>query len=131
MACAGLIQIDGPDTRFCLTALPEAFAAFDVHGAFRSREITREPFFALMRLFRLVAHPTARRRSDRSGVPRYSHVYRFRRFPRARPKLWSTLLRGASRRAPEELSLRLLDHAGARVRGATIEADLRAPPVAT
>ena len=120
------IQVDGPETRFCLTTSPEAFAGFDVHGAFRSRGITREAFFALMRLLRLVAHPTARGRSDRLGVPRYSHVYTFRRFPRGWPELWRALLRGASRTALEELSLRLLDHAGARVRGATIEADLRA-----
>jgi len=120
------IQVDGPDTRFCLTTRPEAFAAFDVHGAFRSREITREAFFALMRLLRLVAHPTARRRSDRLRVPRYSHVYTFRRFPRDWPEAWKALLRGASRTALEELSLRLLDHAGARARGAAIEADLRA-----
>jgi GIY-YIG catalytic domain-containing protein len=120
------IQVDGPDTRFCLTTSPQAFATFDLHGAFRSREITREAFFALMRLLRLVAHPTARRRSDRLSVPRYSHVYTFRRFPREWPEVWKALLRGDSRTALEELSLRLLDHAGARARGAAIEADLRA-----
>lgn len=120
------IQVDGPDTRFCLTTSPEAFATFDLYGAFRSREITREAFFALMRLFRFVAHPAARRRSHRPRVPRHSHVYTFRRFPREWPEAWKALLRGASRTALEELSLRLLDSAGARARGATIEADLRA-----
>ena len=120
------IQVDGPETRFCLTTSPEAFAAFDVHGAFRSREITREAFFALMRLLRLVAHPTARRRRERLGVPRYSHVYTFRRFPRDWPELWKALLRGVSRAALEELSLRLLEHAAARACGADVEADLRA-----
>ena len=120
------IQVDGPETRFCLTTSPEAFATFDLHGAFRSREITREAFFALMRLLRLVAHPTTRRRSDRLSVPRYSHLYTFRRFPREWPEVWKALLRGNSRTALEELSLRLLDHAGARARGAAIEADLRA-----
>jgi hypothetical protein len=118
------IQVDGSDTRFCLTTSPEAFAAFELHGAFRSREITREAFFALMRLLRLVAHRTARRRSDRLSVPRYSHVYTFRRFPRSWPEAWKALLRGTSRTALEDLSLRLLDHAGARARGAAIEGDL-------
>ena len=120
------IQVDGPDTRFCLTTSPQAFATFDLHGAFRSRDITREAFFALMRLLRLVAHPTARRRTDRLRLPRYSHVYTFRRFPREWPEVWKALLRGDSRTALEELSLRLLDHAAARARGAAIEADLRA-----
>jgi GIY-YIG catalytic domain len=36
------IQIDGADTRFCLTTSPQAFAGFELHGAFRSREITGE-----------------------------------------------------------------------------------------
>jgi GIY-YIG catalytic domain-containing protein len=120
------IQVDGRETRFCLTTSPEAFPAFDVHGAFRSREITGEAFFALMRLLRLVAHPATRRRRERLSVPRYSHVYTFRRFPRDWPERWNALLRGASRAALEELSLRLLDHAAARARGAAIEADLRA-----
>lgn len=120
------IQVDGLDTRFCLTTSPEAFSAFDVHGAFRSRRITREAFFALMRLLRFVGHPTARRQRDRLSVPRYSHVYTFRRLPRDWPELWKLLLRGASRAALEHLSLRLLEHAGARARGAVIQADLRA-----
>jgi excinuclease ABC subunit C len=120
------IQVDGAEIRFCLTTSPEAFPGFDVHGAFRSREITREAFFALMRLLRLVAHPTTRRRRERQRVPRYSHVYAFRRVPRDWPELWRALLRGASRAALEELSLRLLDHAAARARGAAVEADLRA-----
>src|SRR5215468_9341831 len=75
------IQVDGGDTRFCLTTAPEAFAAFELHGAFRSREVTREAFFALMRLLRFVGHPTARRRRDRLGVPRHSHLCTFRRLP--------------------------------------------------
>lgn len=120
------IQVDDGDTRFCLTTSPHAFPVFELHGAFRSRDVTGEAFFALMRLLRLVAHPTPARRNHRLGVPRYSHLYTFRRFPRDWPELWRALLRGVSRAALETLSLRLLDHAGARARGAAIEADLRA-----
>jgi hypothetical protein len=53
-------------------------------------------------------------------------VYTFRRLPRDWPELWTLLLRGASRSALEQLSLRLLEHAGARARSAIIQADLRA-----
>src|SRR5689334_15709586 len=35
------VRVDGGDTHFCLTTSPEAFAAFELHGAFRSREVTR------------------------------------------------------------------------------------------
>jgi predicted GIY-YIG superfamily endonuclease len=120
------IQVDGGDTRFCLTTAPEAFAAFELHGAFRSREVTREAFFALMRLLRFVGHPTARRRRDQLSVPRHSHLCTFRRLPRDWPEVWKALLRGSSRVALEQLSLRLLDYDGACARSAVIHADLRA-----
>jgi hypothetical protein len=79
-----------------------------------------------MRLLRFVGHPTPRRQRDRLRLPRHSHVYTFRRLPREWPELWKLLLRGASRSALEQLSLRLLEHAGARARGAIVQADLRA-----
>jgi len=120
------IQVDGADTCFCLTTSPEAFAAFELHGAFRSREVTCEAFFALMRLLRFVGHPTARRSRDRLRLPRHSHVSTFRRLPRDWPALWNALLRGASRVALEQLSLRLLEYEGACARSAAIHADLRA-----
>jgi len=120
------IQVDGGDTRFCLTTSPDAFAAFELHGAFRSREVTREAFFALMRLLRFVGHPTARRRREQLSVPRHSHLYTFRRLPHDWPELWKALLRGSSRVALEQLSLRLLDYDGACARSEAIHADLRA-----
>jgi excinuclease ABC subunit C len=120
------MKVDGADTRFCLTTSPEAFAAFELHGAFRSREVTREAFFALMRLLRFVGHPAARRSRDRLGVPRHSHLCTLRRLPRDWPELWTALFRGVSRVALEQLSLRLLEHDGACARSAAIHADLRA-----
>jgi excinuclease UvrABC nuclease subunit len=120
------IAVDGADTRFCLTTSPEAFATFDLHGAFRSRDVTREAFFALMRLLRFVGHPTPRRARHRLSVPRYSHVCTFRRLPRDWPELWKALLRGNSRVALEQLSLRLLDYDGACARSAAVHADLTA-----
>jgi excinuclease ABC subunit C len=120
------IQVDGADTRFCLTTSPEAFAAFELHGAFRSREVTREAFFALMRLLRFVGHPTGRRPRDRLSLPRHSHLCTFRRLPRDWPEMWTALLRGASRVALEQLSLRLLEYDGACARSAIIHADLKA-----
>ncbi len=120
------IQVAGADTRFCLTTAPEAFAAFELHGAFRSREVTREAFFALMRLLRFVGHPTARRPRDRLSIPRHSHLCTFRRLPGDWPELWSALLRGVSRAALEQLSLRLLDYDGACARSEAIQTDLSA-----
>jgi len=120
------IHVDGRETRFCLTTHPEAFPAFDFHGAFRSRDVTGEAFFALMRLLRLVGHLTPHRRRDRVAMARHSYVFGFRRLPADWPEMWSRLLRGASREALEHLCLRLLEHAGARARSAEIQEDLRA-----
>src|SRR5262249_19196387 len=120
------IQVDGAETRFCMTTSPEAFAAFELHGAFRSREVTREAFFALMRLLRFVGHETARRASHRLSVPRHSHVRVFRRLPRDWPELWTAMLSGVSPAALEQLSLRLLEHDGACARSAAVHEDLRA-----
>jgi excinuclease ABC subunit C len=118
------IRTDGRLTTFCLTTSPEAFAGFDLHGAYRSREVTGEAFFSLMRLFGIVGHPVSRRR--RAERVARSYVCAFRQLPPDWPVLWSRLLRGLSREALEQLALRLLDHASARARSAQVQESLRA-----
>src|SRR5256712_7848620 len=120
------IRADERETRFCLTTSPEAFQGFELHGAFRSRDVTGEAFFALMRLLRFVGHAAPRSRRDRLRIARHSYVFGFRRLPGEWPVMWGELLRGASREALEQLSLRLLEHAGARAQGAQVQEDLRA-----
>jgi excinuclease ABC subunit C len=119
------VRAEGSEVRFCLTTTPEAFASFDLHGAFRSRVLTREAFFALMRLLRFVGHAAPRRRADRASTPRYSHVYSFRQLPAGTAESWTALLRGDSRQALTDLSWRLLEHPGARARSADVGKDLR------
>jgi len=118
------IRAGGGDVHFCLTTSPEAFPGFELHGAFRSREVTGEAFFALGRLLRYVGHPAPRSRADRRATPRYSHVCGFRRLPAMWTEKWRDLLRGTSRDVLEALCLRLVEHAGARARSAEIRADL-------
>jgi hypothetical protein len=110
------IATQGGETYFCLTTKPEAFPAFAFHGAFRSREVTGEAFFCLMRLLRYVGHPVPRHRCRRLGAAAHSYVRGFRRLPADSAEAWGALLRGASRDALEALALRLVDHAGARAR---------------
>ncbi len=117
------IRGDARAIYFCLTTAPEAFSEFDLHGAFRSRDATGEAFFSLMRLLGIVGHPVSRRR--RSHVA-HSYVFGFRRLPVDWPAQWDRLLRGASRDALEDLSLRLLEHACARARSAAVQESLRA-----
>jgi hypothetical protein len=120
------IHVEPRETHFCLTTSPEAFPTFDLYGAFRSRELTADAFFGLMRLLRFVGHPVPRRRRDRLTRPRHSYLFGFRRLPGEWPDMWSQLLRGASRDALERLCLCLLDHPGARARGDMVQEDLRA-----
>ena len=114
------------ETYFCLTTSPDRFAAFALHGAFRSRAVTREAFFALRRLLGLIGHPVPRSRCDRLVTAPHSHVFGLRRLPEGWSQLWCRVLRGASREAIEQLALRLLEHAGARARRAEVQDDLRA-----
>ena len=118
------IRAEGDETYFCFTTSPAAFSAFELHGAFRSREVTREAFFSLMRLLHFVGHPVPRHRRRRFGNVRHSHVLGFRRLPREMVGGWSRLLRGESRRALEALALELTEHAGARARAAEIREHL-------
>ena len=120
------VRASGGEMHVCLTTAPEAFPAFDFHGAYGSRLVTREAFFALGRLLRLVGHPTPRSRRARLRLPRHSHVIGFRRLPSEWPAMWRALFRGRSRAALEQLFLRLLEHPAARARGAQIQEDLRA-----
>jgi excinuclease ABC subunit C len=118
------IRVEGNETYFCLTTSPEAFPAFELHGAFRSREVTGGAFFSLMWLLRFVGHPVPRHRRRRFGGVRHSHVLGFRRLPRETVAEWRRLLLGESRRALEALALELTEHAGARARAAEIREHL-------
>jgi excinuclease ABC subunit C len=120
------IAADEGETYFCLTTAPQAFPAFAFHGAFRSREVTREAFFSLMGLLRYVGHPVPRHRCRRFGAARHSHVRGFRRLPAGSAETWGALLRGSSRAALEALALRLLEHADARAKREETHQALRA-----
>jgi GIY-YIG catalytic domain len=120
------VATDGDETYFCLTTSPAAFPAFAFHGAFRSREVTGEAFFSLMRLLRYTGHPAPRHRCRRFGRAAHSHVRGFRRLPAGAAAAWSALFRGASRGALEALALRLVEHAGARARRTETHEALRA-----
>jgi hypothetical protein len=119
------LAVEGRETRFCLTTTAEAFSRYELHGAFRSRRVTRTAFFSLMRLLAFVAHPSPQHRRERRALPRYSCVRAFRHLPAGWPDLWRRFLRGESRAALEALALRLLEHAAARARRSEVQEALR------
>jgi excinuclease ABC subunit C len=103
---------------FCLTTTPDAVAreypGFEFHGAFRSRRITGDAFFALMRLLRYVGHVNPSNR--RNGIPRHTYIFSFRRLPSKWAGAWASFYKGESALAMEELVLNLVGNTGARRR---------------
>ena len=120
------ILVEGRETFFCLTTRPEAFPSFELHGAYRSRDVTGEAFHALARLLRFVGHPIPAARCRMVGGAARSALIGFRRLPVDAPSGWSALFRGRSRGALEALALELLEHPGAVARRAEIQDDLAA-----
>ena len=111
----GIRSVNG-NIEFCMTTDPDAVLGecpgFQFHGAFRSRRITGDAFFALMRLLKFVGHINPS--SYRKRIPRYSNVVSFRRLPAEWADLWVTFYKGESASALEELVLKLVESSGAR-----------------
>src|SRR5262249_40151226 len=101
------IRSNNGNIEFCLTTTPDAvlkaYPGFEFHGAFRSRRITGDAFFGLMRLLRLVGHVNPSNR--RSRLPKYSYLFSFRRLPAHWAEVWASFYKGESVLAMEELIL--------------------------
>jgi predicted GIY-YIG superfamily endonuclease len=111
---------------FCLTTTPEVVLqerpGFEFHGAFRSRRITGNAFFALMRLLKFVGHSNPLSRRNR--IPRHSYIFSFRRLPLNWAAVWASFYKGESALAMEELILRLVETTGARTRPGKVQEHL-------
>ena len=120
------IRASNGNVEFCMTTRPETvlneYPGFEFHGAFRSRRITGDAFFALMRLLRFVGH--ANPSSRRSRVPKYSYMFSFRRLPSDCAAIWTSFYKGESARAMEELILNLVEKSGARRRPGKVQEHL-------
>ncbi|MDR3606120.1 MAG: nucleotide excision repair endonuclease [Oligoflexia bacterium] len=102
-------------TSFCYTTEPNRFPEFQFHGAYRSRFLTREAFFALIELLSFVGHRMPKRkRPTGPALPKFSYLYEFRRIEADWLEKWSRLLAGESIEAAEALVLALVENAGAR-----------------
>jgi len=111
---------------FCMTTTPEAVLkecpGFEFHGAFRSRRITGDAFFALMRLLRYVGHVNPSNRRNRTF--KYSYIFSFRRLPSNWAGAWASFYRGQSALAMEELILKLVENSGARRKTSKVQEHL-------
>jgi excinuclease ABC subunit C len=111
---------------FCLTTTPEVvlkeYPGFEFHGAFRSRRITGDAFFALTRLLKFVGHVNPSDRRKR--IPRHTYLFSFRRLPAHWAEVWASFYKGESELAMEELVLKLVENAGARRTRARVQEHL-------
>src|SRR5207249_2405209 len=120
------IRYANGNLEFCMTTTPEVVLkecpGFEFHGAFRSRRITGDAFFALMRLLRFVGHVNPSNR--RSRIPKHSYIFSFRRLPSNWAEIWAGFYRGESALAMEELILKLVENSGARHRPGKVQEHL-------
>lgn len=114
---------------FCYTTSPEKHPLFEFHGAFRSRERTREGFFSLMELLRTIGHSIPRNHLQKEGVysapQKYEYIYGFRQIPKEWSLQLNSFFKGDSFEAIENLSLLLLEKPTALARSAETQTLLR------
>src|SRR5262249_22842927 len=117
------IRSGNGNIEFCLTTSPDAilneFPGFEFHGAFRSRRITGDAFFALMRLLKFVGHVNPSKRPSR--ILRHSYIFSFRRLPLDWGTIWASFYKGESALAMEVLILKLVENSGARRRRGKVQ----------
>lgn len=90
--------------------------SLSLHGAYRSRHLSGNAFFALVELLAFVGHPNPAKK-----IGRYSYVYSFRQIDdQWRPHL-ENFLRGESADLLEHLILTLVERAGPRKKAAEIQ----------
>jgi excinuclease ABC subunit C len=106
---------------FCFTTVPDKFTGYRFHGAYRSRHISGDAFFALMKLLKFIAHPVGGKEAAGLERAEYSYVFGFRRMPTGWPDMWSRFFRGESNEAMEELVLKMLENAGARAKAEEVQ----------
>jgi predicted GIY-YIG superfamily endonuclease len=109
------------------TTDPEAWSELGLrwHGSFRSRRRALVAFDALVSMLAFLAHPEPRSRLPRVPRPRGSRLVALRQLAPDLVEMIGQLLAGESPAALPELSLRLLENAGARNEAERVEADLR------
>ncbi len=117
------IKKEANEVSFCYTTQPELFSDFEFHGAFRSREITRNSYFSLMALLGWIGHQS--KLSQHLLVPKFTYIRAFRQIPEEWFLSFRLFLKGESKKFLEDLSLELLENAGARRRSKAIQLELR------
>lgn len=118
---------DGNRAVFCFTYAPESVPTFETFGVYRSRYVTTEAFYALMKLLAFLGHSETKSWRKAHPNPKGTYPFAFRRLPESLGIAhWKPFFRGESREVLGELSLRLLEHAAARAKAEDVQEGLKA-----
>jgi len=110
----------------CYTTSEKPYSSlFQIHGAFRSREITRAAFIALKELLSLLGHQEKNNSLKEYPKVPYSSVCAFRQLNPKFDGLLREFLLGKSSHFLVELSLALLEKPGARSRALEVKEQLK------
>lgn len=105
------------------TSRPDERPELAWNGAYRSREVTGEAFFALARLLGHVGH---REKTARRARGERTYAFAYRRLPRGSIDAWAAFLRGEDRSALSSLVLALTEKPHARRERVAVQADVDA-----
>jgi hypothetical protein len=112
------LRKDGTDTYLLFTSQPESFPEYSLFGAYRSRYLTSEAYFGMVRLLQFAGHPIPRKAKSKK---RYSYEFGLRRLPATWMEPLENFFKGASKEWLALLFERLLDHAGARSKASEVQ----------
>lgn len=119
------LKSENRELSLCYTTDPSVWEEFQFHGAFRSREITKEAFFGLVELLRYIGHCSSKAKRSSSKRPKYSSVYTFRQISEELVFHLEKFLKGESKVFLESLVFELLENAGARNKSAEVQETLK------
>ena len=111
--CIGLRR-DGLALQLCYSNSPSEYPMFNFYGAFRSRELTRDGFLALLEILEYIGHREPVKKLGAFPRVRFSIVAGFRQIGEQWPPLLETFLRGESKEFLEKVIMALLEKPFAR-----------------
>lgn len=123
--CIGISR-SGRELHVCYSTSPEAFPTFELHGAYRSRQITRAGFDALVEVLGLLGHRQPAKKLGAFPRIRFSSVRGFRQIGDEWVRLLEEFLRGESRTFLSRAFAALLEKPQARRWAAETQASLDA-----
>ena len=110
-------KVESRNFHFCYTTSVDAdWDRFQFYGAYRSRELTRNAYLALIQLFQYIGHPLKRGELKPKKIPPFSYLHGLRQIPLEWESQIQQFFRGESQEFLENLVLALLENAGARSR---------------